>query len=378
MKNILQKDFKGLKSRKTVFIVLGVLLSIILCSCKKVDDDQKTIFLQHEKKDVYNYSYVKRGDVELSFEVLCNYVQSRSENYTFAVKDRMIQNICVNEGEQVQKGQVLAELDNDNAEAKMKESNYIIKKNSLLIKQTQQQKDLDLKGAKDIYNASPKSSQDKSTYDNKVNEIDATYNQTIEDCKNAIEIERLKLKSYNKTIAQSKIVSGITGTVSFIKANLVGTYSDPEDDVIKVVDNTSCVYETKDVKYMKYFKDKKQIDLHVKTSDADKIYQITPTELSKWKDLMMFRVVTPNFNPKVGDNGYIYAIMGHKENVLYVDTQAVHKAKDKYYVYVRDNKGNRQMKYVTIGLKGNKTIEIVSGLKEGDKIIITMDSLWGE
>lgn len=372
------KKINNNKSRRVRLVILGLIISVFLCSCKKINDDEKTIFLQDEKKDIFKYTYVQRGDIDLSYEVSTSYVQAKSENYAFSVKDRAIKNVCVSEGDDVTKGQVLAELDNDNVEDKIKESNYVVEKNTTLIKQAKQQRAVDLQEAEDLYNVSKKSSSDKLEYNKKTNNINTNYDQTIEDYENAIEIEKLKLDSYHKKDAESKIYSGITGTVSFVKPNLVGTYSDPTEAIITVVDNANCVYETSDMEYKSYFINKTQIDLHVKNGDQVKIYHVKPTSLPLWKSKMVFILKEEGFTPKVGDYGYIYANLGHRKNVLYVDKKAIHKANGKYYVYVLDSDGNREMKTVTIGLQANESTEIVSGLKEGEKIVLTMDSIWGE
>jgi len=378
MMKISCKKINNNKSRRVRLVILGLIISVFLCSCKKINDDEKTIFLQDEKKDIFKYTYVQRGDIDLSYEVSTSYVQAKSENYAFSVKDRAIKNVCVSEGDDVTKGQVLAELDNDNVEDKIKESNYVVEKNTTLIKQAKQQRAVDLQEAEDLYNVSKKSSSDKLEYNKKTNNINTNYDQTIEDYENAIEIEKLKLDSYHKKDAESKIYSGITGTVSFVKPNLVGTYSDPTEAIITVVDNANCVYETSDMEYKSYFINKTQIDLHVKNGDQVKIYHVKPTSLPLWKSKMVFILKEEGFTPKVGDYGYIYANLGHRKNVLYVDKKAIHKANGKYYVYVLDSDGNREMKTVTIGLQANESTEIVSGLKEGEKIVLTMDSIWGE
>ncbi len=359
-------------------MVLFVFLVMLVSGCKKMEEEDSTIFLQEEKKDIFNYTYVQRGDVVLSHEVMCEYIQSKSEEYSFSVKNRIIKNITVNEGDQVKKGQLLGELDNDDAKSKMKESNYVITKNTLLLKQAEAQKKSQLQEAKSIYEASPKSSSDKESYNSKVNAVQETYNQNKETYQNTIQIEKLKLETYKKQEEESKIYSTLTGTVSFVKPNMVGSYSVPDDVLITIVDNLNCVYVSKDMEYKKYFIDDKTLDLHVKTAGDDLLYKIKSTNQDNWKENMIFQLVDENFAPKVGDYGYLYAIMGHKENVLYVDSKAVHKANDKYYVYVLNNKGNREMKYVEIGLVGNSTTEIISGLNEGEKIILKMESFWGE
>lgn len=363
---------------KTKLIILGLLITITMSSCKKIEEEDRTIFLQDEKKDIFDYTYVQLGDVVLSHEIPCQYIQSVSKNYKFAIKNLIIKNVYVTTGDIVKKGQLLAELENDNVEVKISDSNYIIEKNSLLMRQAKETKQLDLQEAKDIYNTSKKSNSDQAVYKETVNKVQVFYQQSVEGYQNSIEIEKLKLQSYQKQEKESKIYAGISGIISFVKPSIVGTYSNPEEDIITIVDDENCVYETNDITYKDYFMKKKNVDLYVKDGDKTKKYSVKPTSLSLWKNKMVFILDQEGFTPKMGDYGYLYAILGKKESVLYVESKAVHKAKDKYYVYVLDEQGNRQMKYITIGLQGNETTEIVSGIKEGEKIILKMESFWGE
>ena len=58
-----------------------------------------------------------------------------------------------------------------------------------------------------------------------------------------------------------------------------------------------------------------------------------------------------------------------KEQVLFLPKKAVNKADDKYYVYVADENGMRQVKWIEVGVFGDNLVEIVGGLEEGDKVI---------
>jgi hypothetical protein len=367
-----------IRSRKVIFILLSLLICFALTACKKVNEENKTIFLEEEEKDPFNYTYVQRGDVDLTYEINCIYQQTKSENYCFPVKNRVVQAVNVTKGDIVKKGQVLAELDNENVEDKIRDSNYIIDKNNLLIEQAKQQQQLDLKDALDSYNLTAKSSTDTNDYNTKVSNINDSYSDKITDYQNAIVIEQLKLDSYNNLLKESKLCAGISGTVTFVKPNMTGTYSDPAEQVFTIIDNANCVYIGNDKKYISYFKKQKQVKLYVGSGEDTKTYLLEPTQVSTWKDRMLFAIKDENFTPGVGDSGTIYAVLGHKENVLFVDNKAMHKANGKNFVYVLDDKGNRIMKSVEIGLIGNTSTEIVSGLNEGDKIILNMESYWGE
>ena len=53
-----------------------------------------------------------------------------------------------------------------------------------------------------------------------------------------------------------------------------------------------------------------------------------------------------------------------------VATDAVHSANGKYYVYVLSDSGKREVKWVEVGIREASTIEITSGLEEGEKVIL--------
>ncbi len=50
--------------------------------------------------------------------------------------------------------------------------------------------------------------------------------------------------------------------------------------------------------------------------------------------------------------------------------KAVHTVGDEYYVYFTDENNIRTVQYVTVGLKGDDRYEILSGIKEGDFLVI--------
>lgn len=63
-------------------------------------------------------------------------------------------------------------------------------------------------------------------------------------------------------------------------------------------------------------------------------------------------------------------VMDTREHVLRVPKDAVHNADGKDYVYMEDADGMRQIVYVEAGLRGDEYTEILSGLQEGEKVIL--------
>jgi len=66
----------------------------------------------------------------------------------------------------------------------------------------------------------------------------------------------------------------------------------------------------------------------------------------------------------------IHVISREALGVLFVPARAVHVAHERYFVYVQNEIGVRTVRDVEVGSRGNLTIEIVSGLDEGELVIV--------
>ena len=71
-----------------------------------------------------------------------------------------------------------------------------------------------------------------------------------------------------------------------------------------------------------------------------------------------------------GTIGSMQVILAEKKQVLTLPTSAIHSADDKHYVYVVGENNMREVKWIEVGLAGKDKVEIVSGLVEGEKVIL--------
>ena len=87
---------------------------------------------------------------------------------------------------------------------------------------------------------------------------------------------------------------------------------------------------------------------------------------------MLFAVVEGSDNAvfEAGNYGNLTIVLDKKEQVLTVSTAAIHNAGDKWYVYIVNDSGVREVKWVEIGLRSNDIAEVVSGLEEGEKVVL--------
>ena len=71
-----------------------------------------------------------------------------------------------------------------------------------------------------------------------------------------------------------------------------------------------------------------------------------------------------------GDRGAVTLELDRREDVLYVNASAVKHMDDKRFVYVQDENGLRAMAEVETGFEAGGFVEILSGLEEGDAVIL--------
>ena len=72
----------------------------------------------------------------------------------------------------------------------------------------------------------------------------------------------------------------------------------------------------------------------------------------------------------MGAIGYIVAVVDQRSQVLCVPSAAVHSAEGRDYVYVLGEDQMREVKWIETGLYGDSMVEVVSGLTEGERVIL--------
>lgn len=71
-----------------------------------------------------------------------------------------------------------------------------------------------------------------------------------------------------------------------------------------------------------------------------------------------------------GSQVSVEIILDQRQNVVVIDTEAIQRSKAKPFVWVRDRLGKAQKRNVTLGLEDVTKVEVTSGLRPGDKIVL--------
>jgi len=72
-----------------------------------------------------------------------------------------------------------------------------------------------------------------------------------------------------------------------------------------------------------------------------------------------------------GMNATVDFVVKSKENILLIPAEAAHKDKEGDYVFVKPEGSRESVKTsVKLGMTDDKNIEVISGIKEGDQVVV--------
>ena len=359
-------------NRRIGVLIAASLVVITLGSCANNNSTtEKTIetVADNGLSIEYEMDIVKKGTVTLEAEIRCQYMQMQSEDCAFLVDRKVVDTVYVEKGDYVKKGQLLAQIENSDIESKLTDENYALNKNQLLLNQTIELRDFDIAAAEEMYLYTDMDTQEKKDLEKQKESIEKQYASMILGYQDAVTINQLRIADYEKQIADCKLLAPMSGMVSYVKNSLDGSLTDTQEAVITIVDNSICAFQSDSIEYKDCFSEEKSENIVLGVGDKQQEKEIRPYQINNWSDEMYFELLEPDFEIEIGDQGSIYIILDQRDNVLYVPVNALHQAEDKYYVYTIDDTGLRNISYIEPGLIGNVSVEVISGLKEGQYVI---------
>lgn len=360
-------------------MILANVLIITGCSSIQVEEALNPVIeVQKEKEPIaYTMDVVRRGDVTNSVTINCSYKQIEDEDLSFGVDNELVEWVYVEKGDSVKKGDLLAELKTDQIETKRNDLKDDLTYQKLLLKQLQEQMDFDLNARKERYEVSvkqleepkAKKQEQKLLFDD-MDQIKKSYRTSIEDYEDAISINEYKIKAYEKKISDSKLYAGMDGIVSYIKDDLIHCLTTADETVIKIIDSSVCSFTSEDIDYKDYFKEGQTVMITIGYGVKAIQKEAYPMNFKQWDENMYFELAETEYELALGTRGKIDLVLETAKDVLYLKKSAIHTVGEESYVYVVDQEGMRSIQYVNTGLIGTDTVEIVSGLKEGDYVVL--------
>ncbi len=198
----------------------------------------------------------------------------------------------------------------------------------------------------------------------------------------SFEVQKAKetLKELKRDLSNTRIYADLNGVILEIipkeggmvnKGAVIARIADTDTFYVEAtIDEADAgrVHPGQDVNLM--------LDAFPERNFKGRIKWVSPVVLGKRLEARTFRVKVVFLevpeNLKVGMSADMEIIVGRLENALSVPTQVIFERKGKGYVYLVEN-GRASLKEVQRGLSNWNYTEIKSGLKEGDRVILTPD-----
>ncbi len=335
---------------KLFALLVAMMIAVLASGCQYIlpsEEEPLAPPLVAPKNVDYTTVDVVKGDLVNSVQGVGRLESVRLEDVYFTAGGGRIKSTNVGLGDMVKKGDVLIQLNVDDlnhqlAVAKLRleqmENNYASMKKQM-------------RGARD-----------KTPLKNA--EID-------------LQIQKLEIKRLSEQIENATLRAPIDGSVVYVTYARQGSYVDAYSTLVRIADQSQKMLTYIDDLNRSYFQIgmKVQVTLISDKSTTEGEVVSTPLEREKYDDeklnKMLFIKVPDAFlaNTKVGEEAKLVLILGERKDVLKIPKSVVRTYLQRKYVQVLSD-GVKVEKDIQIGLETATEVEVISGLEEGEKIIV--------
>ncbi len=373
----------GLRSR---FLSLtgSVLALIMTASCGLLPEEpvyEQAPVIQAYTQSPYEYTLVRRGDIEIRENVRFEYVPTQEAALSFPVGGLLFQGIYVKQGSQVKAGQILAELEAGDvdqmfADAKDGIDRLELEKAQLIERQMLERKRLKLSLEAQGMSASEIAAELKAFDESRAAEL-----KQIED---QLYISRLALEQMEITAGERRIYAPFDATVAYVREKKSTDRSTAHETMIRLAVSESSMFVGK-TKSPEFFEAGMEMFISV---DDDEIPVVAVDPVTEGlieageenndednngkagETEVYLRINADHLVLESGTKGNISLLLDASRETLLISEEALHFTEDQSFVYVESADGLREVKYIEIGLENGKEVEVLSGLEEGERIIL--------
>ncbi len=353
---------------------VGCLILVLMCSlvgCKQQAEVNKEIELQTEtvKENPFELTEVSRGKVEQVMYIQCTYNQTEETALSFEVDQEVITQVFVEKGDAVKKGDVLASVNVEATEEKAEQLRYQLALDELALKHIIENRDFDLEQTT-IYYEGYLTKDEQEDLPEELAKIRENYAGQIQSYEDTIYIAKKRLQEYEEYICNGQLLAPADGVISHVRSDLKGSLTTKGDTIMRMYDPASKMYYSDDVEAIPYIQEDMQYTIACGLGTRKREYTVEPANMENWGELIYFRLLDEDYDPNNVVSGKITLVLEEKEDALCVSYKAIHSSEDKYYVYTLDENNVRRMQFIEVGLWGDELVEVVSGLAEGDRVIM--------
>lgn len=332
-----------MKPIRILTFVLAVAASGALTGCALFPEEEEVLAppLKAPAAVSYTTTTVTRGDIVDSVSVSGTFISTTSYDLSFDKRSGYLSELNVAAGDTVEAGQLLAKLDTDSLELE-------IRKQELAVERAQ----IALNAARNAEGATSDSI--------RLAEID-------------YELQRIQLEDLQTELSKQSIYAPDSGTVSYIANTGIGQYVTARSTLIRVVDPNSLQIECTGDDVADFHLNQ-EVRVEVNKEEYTGKVVMTSAEapsiaMEKGTSFVRIEVDGLPEGDYLGKTATVELIREKKEDVLVVPRNVVSMYSGESYVLVLED-GVKKERIIETGIKNVTEIEVLSGLEEGEEIII--------
>lgn len=342
------------------------------CAGQVEETDTLILTEQEEEEPDYDLCIATRQDIEQSITLNCQYAAVHMEGISYPTGGQIIREVTVKEGDPVTAGQLLVSLAKEDIAEQITDVTYQMERTQILLDGVlaQKQSEIDMENLE--YSRTNQWYMDLEAHEKRLAGIEEAYAYTIEDYEDQLYIYELRLQQLEEELNEGKLYAGISGTVVYVKPELEGSVTVADERIITITDSTECVFETDRVEESQYFEEGTPVTIEIPVGTSTGSYEVLPILPRTADDKLCFRLTGEDADAQIniGTRGNITVVLDGREDVLCISPKALYSADGSYYVYVLADDGSCRTAWVEVGMRTQSKVEILSGLAEGDRVIL--------
>lgn len=341
----IQKKCSGTILLKCILLILAAALSAVtLAGCYFFPKEEEVLAppIRVPAEITYETLEVTRGNIENVIRVTGNFVSVNQKDVYFVKSDRL-KEIYVKPGQEVKKGDLLAELDNESLLNEIKLQEIALKRSQILCEES------------------------KANY-----EIVGGSRTSLDLAELDVESNRIRLEKLRSDLEKAMLTAPIDGRVVYVAGIKAGDYVNAYQVVVRIADPTRL-----QLRYSGDRADVFRIGMDVAVDISNQRYDaeivMTPVEAPQDADpesrkSVMLEVFGLPEGIRMGEPASIVLTFEKRENVIVIPRMLVNSFANRKFVNVL-NDGIREERDIEVGIQNNTEVEVIKGLEEGELLI---------
>ena len=356
-------------------VLLCAALAVPLGACSLLPKEEEPpappVIRAYEAED-YTYAEVQRGDVTETLRVSCSYTPAKKETLAFAESGVQISAVYVDNGDTVAEGELLAELDRSGIASELDRASYELETLELERRHLAEDWNFESRGY-DLRIASAKEA-GLTDLQSRLTKQKQTASSSYTSRK---EIYNIRISTLEDKIAELQALdesrqlrAPFAGTVTSVRASAEGSMSVSGEAFVTISDKSTSVF-TMSGKGSEYLHVGDTVELTISST----VYPATVIDPAKYgveAQPNSRYIELDEYMPDLKDNASasLTFVVKERKNVLWVTSAAVKSANGASFVYTMSEDGIRTIRYFEAGFSANSRVEVLSGLEEGEQVIV--------